>query len=205
MRNIMMLLIVTMLLPISNAFSQYHVEISVNQPSALKANAGGHQSIEKGDTIQIGGNPSALGGYGNYSYAWSPESSLNDDTLANPMAWPDESTDYILTVKDSLNCRDSDTVDVSVVVTNVSTTSDKEVDIYPNPALDELKIDIPGDLKGVYKIDLVDLHGRTIYSDKVGLSGISKYRLNLDVISSGVYIVKIKKGNEKITAKIIVR
>src|SRR6056297_3944470 len=80
--------------------AQYVVELSIEQPAALKANAGENISIEKGQSVELGGDPTAQGGYGNYSYLWTPGTNLDNDTIANPTASPDQTTNYILTIED---------------------------------------------------------------------------------------------------------
>jgi len=54
------------------------------------------------------------GGIGNVTYSWSPGISLNDSTLANPIATPDSTTKYILTATDEEGCMDSEQLVVIV-------------------------------------------------------------------------------------------
>ena len=48
-------------------FSQTYIDVYVDQPAPLKANAGADTAIHQGDTIQLGGSPSAEGGNGGYA------------------------------------------------------------------------------------------------------------------------------------------
>ena len=48
------------------------------------------------------------------SYAWSPADSLSATNIADPLAWPTDSTAYIVTGTDLNNCSFSDTVNVFV-------------------------------------------------------------------------------------------
>jgi hypothetical protein len=45
-------------------------------------------------------NVEVYGGSGNYSYQWSPEDGLSDPTISNPVASPDESVMYSVTITD---------------------------------------------------------------------------------------------------------
>ena len=45
-------------------------------------------------------NVEVYGGSGDYSYQWAPEAGLSDPTIANPVASPDESTMYAVTITD---------------------------------------------------------------------------------------------------------
>jgi gliding motility-associated-like protein len=104
--------------------------------------AGNDKLICLGDTVIIGGNPSASGGTSPYNYNWSTISSLNNTFISNPTAYPTDSSIYFLTVTDFLGCSVTDSVYVNVaetisitgIVTNVSCfgLSDGSVDISLN-------------------------------------------------------------------------
>ncbi len=64
-----------------------------------------------GDTATLGGSPT---GDHNASFLWTPADSLSDDTIANPLAFPDTSTVYTLTVTDSIGCSRQDTIEVII-------------------------------------------------------------------------------------------
>ncbi|MBL4702986.1 MAG: hypothetical protein JKY54_00570, partial [Flavobacteriales bacterium] len=61
-------------------------------------------TICDGDSISIGGSPSATGGTSPYYYSWTPNSNINDSTFTNPMVDPSVNTTYILLVSDSNSC-----------------------------------------------------------------------------------------------------
>ena len=67
-----------------------------------------------GDTAILGGSPAVVLGTPPYTYSWAPAASLNDPTLANPMAYPTVTTQYTLTVTDAFGCSESDSVLVNV-------------------------------------------------------------------------------------------
>lgn len=74
--------------------------------------AGIDTNICRGDTIVLGGNPTSPGP--DITYLWSPNASLDFDTLGNPLAFPIANTQYIvLTEMDT--CRGADTVDITVL------------------------------------------------------------------------------------------
>ena len=56
------------------------------------ANAGPDTTICQGDTVSLGGPSNSNG----TAFLWSPASSLNNDTLANPLAFPQSTTTYTL-------------------------------------------------------------------------------------------------------------
>lgn len=193
------------LYPLNKLSAQYVVELSIEQPAALQANAGEDISVKEGESVELGGNPTAQGGYGNYSYLWSPNTTLDNDTIANPTASPDQSTNYILTIKDSLQCTDIDTVKVSLDVTSIPDFFDGKFSIYPNPANNVLNIEFTENLQEKYKIELIDLQGKTYLLEEHNFTEKSKYQLQLNIIPAGVYIVQIYNSSKKVSAKIIIK
>jgi len=75
------------------------------------ANAGPDTSICGVGSVVIGGSPSGPSGS---TFSWSPGSTLNDSTLANPTASPIVNTTYVLTVTDTNGCENADTVNVTI-------------------------------------------------------------------------------------------
>ncbi len=60
------------------------------------------------------GNNVTLNASGGGTYSWSPNNQLSDSTLANPIANPDSTIDYVVLVTDTNGCQASDTVQVLV-------------------------------------------------------------------------------------------
>lgn len=78
-------------------------------------NAGVDQAICNGQSIAIGGSPTASSSStSTFFYAWSPKASLSDSTLSNPIASPTSNATYNLTVTDGNGCKASATTHVDV-------------------------------------------------------------------------------------------
>jgi len=72
------------------------------------------------------------------SYLWNPGSNLNDSTIANPVATPEQSTNYVVTVRDTDGCDTKATIPVEVLqipTTNFSATVLAECGINPRVKL----------------------------------------------------------------------
>ena len=80
----------------------------------LTADAGEDKIIILGESTEIGGNPTAIGSFPPYSYSWTPITGLDNANISNPIASPVQNTTYIVTVTDSNNNTNTDTVDVIV-------------------------------------------------------------------------------------------
>ena len=71
--------------------------------------------IDAGNDVQICIYDSAqLLASGGVSYLWTPSNTLTDDTIENPMAFPTDTTEYIVNATDINGCASSDTVSVIV-------------------------------------------------------------------------------------------
>jgi len=80
----------------------------------LIVDAGPNRIICNGDSIAIGGSPTASGCLPPYTYFWNNSESLNDNTIANPIAFPNITTTYTLTVTDSIGNINTDSVIITV-------------------------------------------------------------------------------------------
>ncbi len=81
-------------------------------PSPVKTDAGEDTVIcFDGDSVPIGSNPVA-----SFIYNWQPALGLSDPGVANPRAFPDTTTTYVLHGVDAVSgCASADTVTVTVV------------------------------------------------------------------------------------------
>jgi gliding motility-associated-like protein len=83
------------------------VEVQAEIYPAPQANAGEDQLIKKG-------NPITLSASGGSSYQWEPENSLQFANTANPIAEPQKTTNYQVTVTTEDGCEDEDEVTITV-------------------------------------------------------------------------------------------
>lgn len=82
--------------------------VCVTVSPAPAANAGPDVSIIEGNTTQLSGS-------GGNSYTWGPATGLSDSTVSNPVAGPDVTTTYQLTVTSPDGCIGYDSVTVEVI------------------------------------------------------------------------------------------
>ncbi|GHA65516.1 hypothetical protein GCM10007389_17990 [Pontibacter akesuensis] len=67
------------------------------------------------DVEIIQGRPAALQATGGATYRWEPAESLSDPNIANPVARPNETTTYTVTVTTAEGCVDTDEVTITVI------------------------------------------------------------------------------------------
>ncbi|MCX6199132.1 MAG: Ig-like domain-containing protein [Bacteroidetes bacterium] len=100
----------------ANGCSSTDLVLITVTPNTLQAQAGPDEAICSGlnSCVQIGGLPTAVGGYPPYSFAWSNSGSLTNATSGNPLACPISTTTYTLTLTDSKGCTATDAETVTV-------------------------------------------------------------------------------------------
>ncbi|MEM9983679.1 MAG: gliding motility-associated C-terminal domain-containing protein, partial [Bacteroidota bacterium] len=82
-------------------------QVTIYVPPLPPVDAGVNQAICIGDTAQL----SAAGGG---SILWLNPDSLSSDTLSTPLAWPRQTTDYVIQVSDTLGCSAQDSIRLTV-------------------------------------------------------------------------------------------
>ncbi len=89
-------------------------DVTVTIAPEIVVDAGPDDTLCEGETVILGGTPTASGGIGDLTYSWTPTAGLSDPTSPNPEADPAMTTTYTVTVTDSLGCVYDD--DVTVVI-----------------------------------------------------------------------------------------
>jgi hypothetical protein len=164
-------------------------------PSPL-ANAGADVTICKYDSVQLMGS-------GGAEYSWQPAASLSNAFIANPYAWPDTTTLYVLTVTASNGCTDTDTVLLTVTQCNsVLFMQQSVLKVYPNPFTDLLIIELTENDNRI-ALCLTDLTGKNIIEDQIDMTGKNiRHVMNLQRLPAAVYILKVTTVNESIQIRL---
>ncbi|MBR3710737.1 MAG: T9SS type A sorting domain-containing protein [Bacteroidales bacterium] len=139
----------------------------------------------------------ATGGTGIYTYSWVPAESLDNPYIANPVASPEQPTEYIVTVTDSEGNSAEATVFVDIRNVNTSEYGLGLVKVYPNPS------------DGHFRVE--GLQGSTTYSimnslGQVVLEGQCHGNLDLNTdLPKGVYFLRLDSASNTTTLKIAVK
>jgi len=176
-------------------FSQNYVNVTINQPAMLIANAGTDTTIEEGATIQIGGSPTATYGYGSYTYAWAPSDYLSDASSSNPEATVQESKIYFVTVNDVMECTSMDSISVSVIGATdmLNHWVELGIKIMPNPNQGTFTIEMDNtSLEVGVDIIIRDITGKIVYNRNTGIQeGKNKIPVNISTLPKGNYIIEL--------------
>jgi len=189
-----------------NLTAQHRLNFIIDQNPKLVVEAGENQSLIIGRSVTLGGSPSATGGDGNYTFAWLPSDHLNDATLSNPTANPEEPITYSLTVTDGNNCSCSDTVSVSIITSLNNGLELEEFAAYPNPASGKLHIRFssPEALK-TPTIQLIGMDGKVLYEKRYRNSQEVQESISVNFLARGIYFIRIEDGGRAASKKIIIR
>ena len=111
----------------------------------LDVDAGQDIEICLGESIEIGGNPTGeWTGSGNptITYLWSPNSNINDNTLANPTVSPVTTTEYTVIVTSTHNngntCDENSVIEVTVIEPQASPENSGPICVGQPFTLDEI-------------------------------------------------------------------
>jgi hypothetical protein len=74
---------------------------------------------------------------------------------------------------------------------------------YPNPVTDKVVISIPDhDLTAIREVEIIDTYGKT-YKTGTKILSFNSLQINLNNLSSGIYIIRIKLGNEFMMFRVV--
>lgn len=183
-------------------YSQVNLTLKIHQPSELLIEAGNDTTLGLGDSLTIGGNPTALGGSGYYSYTWTPSTFLDNRFEANPdILGITQPITYILKVRDD-NCLVQDTISINLSDYNAigDLNIENSIQVYPIPTNNHLNIDFSYQNSSNYTIEVIDMNGTTLYFHK---SDQKLTVLSLEGFPTGYYLLKIKKDEIVRTISII--
>ena len=88
----------------------------------------------------------------------------------------------------------------------VPTSSPRNVNIFPNPAQDNLVIEINTNLFKELKVEVLNLLGQTILQKDFSLDpGINTQQINLTDLQNGLYMIKLQSGKAIFTQKLVIK
>lgn len=191
--------------------AQTVIVLEVEQPPALSFEISSQDvTIFRSDSVKIGTGINIFGGSGNYTYNWSPAEFLDDSTILTPFAFPQDTTEYFLTVTDAEGCSFSTTFTVNVQekTTDIQATRLQDdlitAKLYPNPNNGRFKIELSGKYNGAIELTIIDNTGRTVYQNRI--RDFNQTHLEtVDVkLPQGIYNLLVHSKNQKIQKQFVI-
>lgn len=193
-----------------NPFAQKVVKLSVKQPPEFGFSVSKPDTtIVKGRSVVLGTDLIVFGGSGEYKYNWSPNATLNDSTIINPVATPLDTTTYMLTITDKYGC--SFSVNYKVNARNplvnselVSSQQNVQAVLFPNPNDGKFKIKLTGVPAEKIELSIFDSTGKIVKNQTIqNFTGDHTEMLQLKLVS-GIYTLYIDSGTETLSRQFII-
>lgn len=84
--------------------------------------------------------------------------------------------------------------------------TDETVSIYPNPAVNDLYLEVNALKQTEIELNILNLLGQAIVRERVTLEqGINKHAVSLPELEEGLYIVRINSGDENYMKKLVIK
>lgn len=154
-------------------------------------------TINQGDSIFLNEGSNVDGGIGDLSYLWQPSHGLSDSTIKSGFwAKPTITTDYYVTVTDSMGCERTGSPLYYITVNPLSTNEveyNSVMNIYPNPANKFITLETDYS-NPEYKVTITDINGRILLTERIKNE---KTNVSIEKLKSGTYFIVLSK-NEKV-------
>lgn len=140
------------------------------------------------------------GGTPPYNYAWfpNPPAGQGTSTITNLCV-----NNYTVVVADATGCNSSLLISIGSGVGIGEENALAGVEIYPNPAKEQLNISLPKN-GGIFTVTLSNILGEELQV-LTSIAGTSIMNLDLAHVSSGTYFVKVNDGNGKSSVTKVVK
>ncbi|PCH98411.1 MAG: hypothetical protein COB85_01580 [Bacteroidetes bacterium] len=84
-------------------------------------------------------------------------------------------------------------------------TGPLELIAYPNPSTERLFIETISMAQGLWRIEIIDVVGKKVYSESVFISNIFQHELDVSAYSSGIYFLTLDNNVERSIVKIVIQ
>jgi hypothetical protein len=195
--------------PVSTpAGTGYRVRVVASDPATIGGDNGEDVIINPLPAIDIASNPNdgticigssaELTASGATTYQWTPAATLSSSSGTTVTATPVVTTTYTVTGTEFEGCTNTATFTVTVDdCAAIGEQNEAYLQLYPNPANDELHIMIASK-DGVSYVDLLDETGRVLRSSGVSVNtGTEMMLLDMQIadLPQGLYSVRIVHAN----------
>lgn len=179
------------------SFAQHSLTLSVDQPeSPLVIDAGPDIRFD-GTAARLGGDPTATGGSGDYTYRWEPAEYLDDPASANPeVIRLDRPVTFVLTVRDARGRCEKQSEVYADLSPEAAKLASPEVTAFPNPFSDE--VTFHSNTK-VQSLTVTDMTGQLI--DQIGIPEAENFRFETGNMAPGLYLFSIRFTDGSTTVK----
>jgi hypothetical protein len=84
------------------------------------------------------------------------------------------------------------------------TTAVQKLNVYPNPATEQLNLQMEVSVPQETTIRMFNLTGKTVYSEKIQLnSGTQNHSIDISKVVPGLYFIQLTSGQKTVTSKVV--
>jgi len=181
--------------------------IDIVENSLPAVHLGADTTICQNQNITLIG-PSGSG----YSYIWIK---LPNDTLSythslylDTLVGGSGLSAYMLIVSDNANCSGQDTINITFdICISVAGYKDFTLNVFPNPAKDNLTIVYSNLNPDIYTVEISDMLNQIVLSDKMTVKdGSGSYSINVSQLVTGIYSLSVSNGKMQVVkGKLVVK
>lgn len=137
------------------------------------------------------------------SYLWDFGDGTTS-TLQNPVHTYALEGNYTVTLTVNNSCG-SNLSTQSITVTNIETNNAHiNINVYPNPAKNNVMLDVTGLTSNEMSVKIIDVLGRPVFIEKFSnLNSNSKINLDLSNFEKGIYLMNVNVNNETKLLKLV--
>jgi PKD repeat protein len=99
----------------------------------------------------------------------------------------------------------SQQVEVLKSVTSIGNIKNPELEVYPNPVKDILKINFGHPVDGTIEIEIMNIAGQLVFSQKMATDGFSQTAINVQQLKPGIYFLRVINDSFPFTGRKFVK
>jgi hypothetical protein len=113
-------------------------------------------------------------------------------------------TEYRFSVTDDKTTQGENRFELSMSPADVAESNKAlAMTMMPNPASDEVKVTFSSGKKGEVSLKVMDLTGISVYEKGLGMKQNGSVTVSLSNLASGIYMVELTSGNEKVVQRLV--
>lgn len=186
--------------------------IVVNEPAALTIGSSSTANLNTSPPFTGTATATASGGTSPFTYTWSYTDCNDNPTEASgAFIFLLAAGDYYLTVMDANECVTIDTVTVAgqpcpdVSIEDELAAGINALNLFPNPTSGNVTVDINLDTRDNLILSILDARGKLVTSRRANSVTNFNETLNLNGLSSGIYLLRVETSRGVAARRLIVQ
>ncbi len=111
---------------------------------------------------------------------------------------------YYIKVQSIDNCFEGSPFSHTTTVSIPELETDNILQVYPNPTIGPIWITLNSEIEELYKVEVIDISGKTVYSVQQFFNGKAPEKIELPMVSKGLYLIKVEGKETKGSQKVLV-